>query len=156
MAAIFTVHLLLLINHFIETAKASSLRIAFLHVHFLFILYTVYVVGRALQLMHEFGRMHAWETSKFQKGGIIWLMLDFLHARNFLFHTKVFSITLLSGVMQISSKDLHFIWYWTQLNIANIQGLRTKRNYLICTVHQHAMQLNISLVFWSIDSEFYC
>ena len=112
MEATSTVHLLLSIDHFIETAKASSLRIAFLFVHFLFILYTVYVVGRALQPMHEFGRMHARETSKFQKGGTIWPMLDFLHVRNILFHTKSFTITLRSGVVQIcgkESQDLHFL-----------------------------------------------
>ena len=73
MAAILPVHPLLLNINFIETARSSSLRTAFLHVHFLFILYTVCVVGRGLRVIHEFGRMHAWETSKFLKENIFWL-----------------------------------------------------------------------------------
>jgi exosortase/archaeosortase len=59
MALIFTVHLLLLIGHFIEIARDSFLKTAFLHVPLVFILYTVYVIGRALHLMHGFGIMHA-------------------------------------------------------------------------------------------------
>ena len=59
MVATSTVHPLLLIDHSIETEKGSSLRTAFLCVPFLFILCTVYVVGRVLHLMHEFGIMHA-------------------------------------------------------------------------------------------------
>ena len=119
MVATSTVHPLPLIDHFIETEKGSSLRTAFLHVHFLFILYTVYAVGRALHPMHKFGITHAWETSKFQKEDTIWLMLDFHHARSSLFHTKVCAITLLSGAMQISGKGLHIPLYWTQLNVTN-------------------------------------
>ena len=146
MEATSIVHLLLSIDHFIETAKASSLRIAFLFVHFLFILYTVYVVGRALQPMHEFGRMHARETSKFQKGGTIWPMLDFLHVRNFLFHTKAFSLSPCEvGSCKSAVRSLRTSISFV-LN-SNIQGLRTRRNCLICAIHQHAMQLNVYLVF---------
>lgn len=59
MAATYSVHPLLLIDHFIETVKGSSLRTAFLPVRFLFISYTVLLVGKALHLMHEFGIMRA-------------------------------------------------------------------------------------------------
>jgi hypothetical protein len=118
MAATSTVHPLPLIDHFIETVKGSSLRTAFLRVRFLFILYTVSVVGKALRPMHEFGIMRVWETSKFQKEDTIWPMLDFRHTRSSLFHTRGCAIILLSGAVQISGKDLH-ISYWNQLNGTN-------------------------------------
>jgi hypothetical protein len=148
MAATSTVHPLLLIDHFIETVKGSSLRTAFLRVRFLFILYTVYVVGRALHLMHEFGVMHARETSRFQKEDTIWPMLDFHHARSSLFHTEVCAITLLSGAVQISGTKITISLIQIELSsILQIQGLRTRRNYSIYAIHPHAMLLNVFLVF---------
>jgi len=155
MAATSTVHPHLLIDHFIGTAKGSSLRTVFLPALLLFFSYTVYVAGRALHLMHESGMMHTWEALWFQKDNTTLLMLVFHHARSSLFHTKLCAITLLSGAMQMSGNGFHIPCYWTHLNNV-IQGLRTRKNYSIYAIHQHTMPLNVFLVSWNIDSEFCC
>ena len=59
MAATSTVHPHPLIDHSIEIAKGSSLRIVFLHAPFPFISYIAYVAGKDLHLMLESGIMHA-------------------------------------------------------------------------------------------------
>jgi hypothetical protein len=76
-----------------------------LHVLSCSILCTAYVVGRALQVMHESGMMLAHGTLKFQMESTILLMVDFHHAKSFSFHTKVSVIILLSGVVPMSGMN---------------------------------------------------
>ena len=105
MAATSIVRLHLLKRGFFVIGKALSLKIAFLLALLHSTLCTAYVVGRALQLIHESGMMLVHRTLKFLMESIISLMLAFQHAKSSIFHTKVYIIILLSGVMPISGVD---------------------------------------------------
>jgi len=116
MAATSIVHPHLLKGGSFIIKKVLSLKIASLVAPFHSTLCTAYVVGRALQVIHESGTMLAHRTLKFQMESTILLMLATHHAKSSLFHTKVYVITLLSGVVPMSGMDFILISSQTLLN----------------------------------------
>ena len=86
--------------------KGSSLRIASLHVHSIYVFYTFSVVGKAHRQMPLFTMMHAVLIFLYQQARFILQMLAMVHAISFSFRIVGSVTTLLNGREQTSGDIL--------------------------------------------------
>ena len=134
MAVTFTVHLLQVNGHPIETAKAASLRTAYLHAHSICNLFLPIPDGRGWQQTPGCMRVLSWMGWIYPWANTIWRTLGFLLPMHFWSLIIVYDTILPNGVVPMSGT--FFIVRLYELMSKLITGPKIKKNCLTFVMGQ--------------------